>query len=100
VADRTGAPLATLLARVAAGVQDDIEIDREIATEAGPARATGTLMAALPVVGLALGTMLGANPIRVLFATVPGLACLVVGLSLACAGLWWIDHIVHAAVKP
>ncbi|HSI26517.1 MAG TPA: hypothetical protein VK948_03835 [Aeromicrobium sp.] len=97
VADRAGAPLATLLSRVAEGVQDDIEIDREIATEAAPARATGTLMAVLPVVGLLLGAMLGADPVHVLFATGPGLACLVVGLVLACIGLWWIDHIVQSA---
>ena len=99
MADRAGAPLATLLSRVAEGVQDDIEIDREIATEAAPARATGTLMAVLPVVGLLLGAMLGADPVHVLFATGPGLACLIVGLVLACAGLWWIDHIVQSGAQ-
>lgn len=99
VADRAGAPLAALLSRVAEGVQSDIEIDREIATEAAPARATGTLMAALPVVGLLLGAMLGADPVHVLFATGTGLACLVVGLALACAGLWWIDHIVQSGSR-
>jgi tight adherence protein B len=100
VADRAGAPLATLLSRVAEGIQDDIEMDREIAMEAAPARATGTLMAVLPVVGVLLGAMLGADPVHVLFATGPGLACLVVGLALACAGLWWIDHIVQSAADP
>lgn len=95
IADRTGAPLAGILDRVADGVQNDVDIDREVATEAAPARATGRLMASLPVVGLLLGTTMGADPVRVLLGTAPGLACLVAGLTLACAGLWWIDRIVR-----
>lgn len=99
IADRTGAPLAGILDRVADGIRGDLEIEREITAEAVPAWATGRLMAALPVVGLVLATTMGANPVRVLLGTVPGVTCLVVGLVLAGTGLWWIDRIVSAVER-
>jgi tight adherence protein B len=54
-------------------------------------------MALLPVFGLTLGTVLGAHPVHVLFATWPGVACLGVGLGLSCTGVWWIERIVTKA---
>lgn len=99
IADRTGAPLAGLLERVADHIQEGVDVDREIALEAAPARSTGKLMAMLPVLGLVLGTTLGAQPVHVLFGTVPGLACLSFGLLLSCVGLWWIDRIVVAVER-
>ena len=97
VAERAGAPLAAVLDRVAASSRDDAEVDREVQAEAAPARATGRLMAVLPVLGLSLGAGMGADPVHVLTGTVLGASCLAAGLALACAGLAWIDHIVASA---
>lgn len=94
IADATGAPLSAVLERVSVAVQATVEIDREVAVEAAPARATARLMAFLPVLGVLLGTSLGADPIEVLFGTVLGIGCLVVGLALACVGVWWIERLV------
>ncbi len=94
VAERAGAPLAQVLDRVATAVRDDAEVDREVQAEAAPARATGRLMAILPVLGLSLGAGMGADPVHVLTGTVVGASCLAGGAVLACAGIVWVDRIV------
>ena len=94
VAERSGAPLAHVLDRVATAVRDDAEVDRDVQAEAAPARATGRLMAVLPVLGLSLGAGMGADPVHVLTGTVAGASCLAGGVLLACAGIVWVDRIV------
>jgi tight adherence protein B len=94
IADTTGAPLAIVLERVSDAVQASVDVDREVAVEAAPARATARLMAFLPLIGIVLGTTLGADPIGVLVGTGVGVACLIAGLALACAGVWWIERLV------
>jgi tight adherence protein B len=96
VAERAGAPLAGVLDRVAATVRDDAEVEREVRSEAAPARATGRLMAVLPVLGLSLGAGLGADPVHVLTRTLPGSLCLATGVGLACVGVAWVDRIAAA----
>lgn len=94
VAERAGAPLADVLERVATATRDEAEVDRDVQAEAAPARATGRLMAVLPVLGLSLGAGMGADPVHVLTGTVVGASCLAGGLALACAGIVWVDRIV------
>jgi tight adherence protein B len=94
IAERAGAPLAVVLDRVATAARDEAEVDREVQAEAAPARATGRLMAVLPVLGLSLGAGMGADPVHVLTGTVVGATCLAGGLALACAGIVWVDRIV------
>jgi tight adherence protein B len=94
VAERAGAPLAHVLDRVASTARDDAEVDREIQAEAAPARATGRLMAVLPVLGLSLGAGMGSDPVHILTGTVLGASCLAGGVALACAGVAWVDRIV------
>jgi tight adherence protein B len=94
VAERAGAPLADVLDRVATAARDDADVDRDVQAEAAPARATGRLMAVLPVLGLSLGAGMGANPVHILTGTVLGATCLAAGVALACAGMAWVDRIV------
>ena len=96
VAERAGAPLAHVLDRVATNARDDAEVERDVQAEAAPARATGRLMAVLPVFGLSLGAGMGADPVRVLTGTVVGASCLAGGVALACAGILWVDRIVDS----
>jgi tight adherence protein B len=97
VAERAGAPLAAVLDRVASAARDDAEVEREVTAEAAPARATGRLMAVLPVLGLGLGAGMGADPVHVLTGTVVGASCLAAGATLAGAGVVWVDRIVASA---
>ena len=64
-------------------------------TEAGlaGARATATVLAGLPVLGVGLGQLMGAAPLGILLAGGLGGIMLVVGTALVCAGLLWTDRI-------
>lgn len=97
VADRAGAPLADVVERLAETVRDDVDLMREVGSEAAPARATGQVMAVLPLLGLGLGAGMGADPIHLLTQTVPGALCLATGTALACLGTWWVDRIASSA---
>lgn len=57
------------------------------------ARTTAAVLAGLPVLGVGLGQLLGAAPLAFLLSGGAGGALLVVGVSLACAGLLWSDRI-------
>lgn len=97
VAERAGAPLARVLDRLEESARGDLEIEREVESGLAPARATGRLMAVLPVFGLALGSGMGGDPLAVLTGTVPGAVCLAAGCGLACTGIAWVERIAASA---
>lgn len=98
VAERSGAPLADVLARLAGAARIERDIAREAEAGVAPARATGRLMAVLPVVGLLLGAGMGGNPVVILTGTWIGVSCLAAGCALACLGMAWIERIASSAV--
>jgi tight adherence protein B len=98
LAERHGVPLADVLA----GVHDDIRWRVRFGASvqamlAGP-RATAGVLTALPGLGVALGQLLGADPIGVLRGGPLGQVLLVVGLGLVAAGRAWTDQILRRAV--
>lgn len=97
VSDRSGAPLATVIGRFEQSARLDREIDREIQSGVAPARATGRMMAALPAMGLLLGSGMGGDPVEVLTSTWIGVTCLAAGCGLACTGIAWIERIAVAS---
>ncbi|WP_430335490.1 type II secretion system F family protein [Rhodococcus sp. ACT016] len=62
------------------------------------ARATAAVLAGLPILGVGLGQLMGAAPIRILFGGGLGSVLLVVGTVLVAAGLLWTDRIVDRVV--
>lgn len=100
VAERSGAPLARILDRLEASTRDDREIEREVQAGVSPARATGRLMAVLPLVGLMMGSGMGADPVALLTGTLPGALCLAAGATCACVGVAWVNRIAAAAERP
>ncbi|VXB47873.1 type II secretion system F family protein [Aeromicrobium sp. 9AM] len=97
VAERSGAPLARVLDRLEETARGDLELEREVESGLAPARATGRLMAVLPVFGLALGSGMGGDPVAILTGTYPGVLCLASGCALACAGVAWVERIAIGA---
>jgi tight adherence protein B len=98
LSERHGVPLAELLA----GAQADLRwreafTGRVRAELAGP-RATAAVLTALPVLGLALGQLVGADPLAVLRDGLLGQALLVAGVGLSAAGIAWSEQILRAAV--
>ena len=59
VGTRTGAPMADLLDQVATALRGDQSVERTVASELAGPRATGRVMAVLPLCGIGLGYLLG-----------------------------------------
>lgn len=97
VAEKSGAPLATILDHYAAQLEADLagRAARETAL-AGP-RATVVLLTWLPVVGLLLGFALGVDPAEVLFGGPLGRAALCVGILLMIVSRSWSARLVRRA---
>ncbi|SFE10265.1 type II secretion system F family protein [Blastococcus tunisiensis] len=96
---RTGCSLAA----VTAAVEDDLRARRRLRQElrtatAGP-RASALLLAGLPVLGLVMGSGVGADPWGVLTTTGTGQVLLVAGVALEFAGLAWSARLVRRAVR-
>lgn len=100
VSQSSGSTMATGLARVADGARRRRATQRLVAAELASAMATARLVAVLPVMVLAMGSGLGADPWAFLLGTPVGLACLGTGLGLALLGLAWIERIAVSAVDP
>ncbi|WP_415972719.1 type II secretion system F family protein [Rhodococcus sp. 077-4] len=93
VADDHGLALAELLD----AVRDDMLgrrrfRERTDASLAG-ARATALVLAGLPILGVALGQLMGADPLKILLGGGLGGMLLLIGTALGCAGLLWTDAI-------
>jgi len=99
VASRSGAGLADVVSRISTMVRVDAARKRQVDAALGGARATARLFAVLPVLGVALGTGLDADPVRILTATPAGAWCLCTGTSLAAAGLVWVECLADKAAR-
>ncbi len=99
LSQRTGCSLAA----VTAAVEDDLRARRRLRQElasvtAGP-RASAALLAGLPLLALAMGSGIGADPWAVLTTTAAGQVLLVAGVALEAAGLVWTARLVRRAVR-
>lgn len=99
VAEATGSGLAGPAQRVHQAVRDDERLRREVAAGLAGPRATARLLALLPLVGLLLGTGLGADPLGWLTGTAAGSACALLGAALVAAGLWWTRRIAASVTR-
>ncbi|MFB7494572.1 type II secretion system F family protein [Streptomyces sp. NPDC056161] len=97
VAVDQGAGLAAGLDRLDAALRAERDQRADLRAQLAGPRATAVMLAALPVLGLLLGTAMGADPLRVLLHTGAGLGCLVIGGLFEVAGLWWTARIVRGA---
>ena len=99
VADSTGAGLADALDRIGEAMRHEYEVAAEVEGQLASVRATASVLVSLPAVAVAMGHLLGAKPIAVLFGTVTGAACLAVGAVFAGTGWWWLTHQVESVRK-
>jgi tight adherence protein B len=96
---RTGASLSG----VVAAVEDDLRVRYrhrlELRSAVAAPRASAALLAGLPVLGLAMGSGVGADPWHVLTATGPGQVLLVAGVGLEAAGMAWSRRLVARGTR-
>jgi tight adherence protein B len=97
VATAAGAPLASSLRTMAGSLRTLAESEREVQIAlAGPV-ATARMVLVLPVVAVGLGILLGFNPLRTLFTTSFGFACLSLGIVLIGVAVRWNRRLVASA---
>lgn len=98
LASRHGLAIATLMRTAHRDVVEREQFESRVAAGMAGARATAMVLAGLPVLGMGLGQLVGADPVRFLLSGGLGGALLVVGAALACAGLLWSDRITTGSL--
>jgi tight adherence protein B len=95
VANELGAPLAPALERIARATALDEEDEADVgAAIAGP-RATARLLGWLPLLGLLVAAVLGADPVRVVVGGGLGTVAAAAGVALTVLGRWWTALLVR-----
>lgn len=93
-----GLSIATLMRTAQRDITERERFSSHVdAAMAGP-RATAAVLAGLPVAGIALGQLIGAQPLAFLCGPGVGGWLLVIGVFLACSGLTWSDRITDRAL--
>ncbi|WP_166906796.1 type II secretion system F family protein [Mycobacterium sp. DL440] len=94
-----GLSIATLMRTAQRDIVEHERFSSHVeAAMAGP-RATAAVLAGLPVAGIALGQLIGAQPLTFLCGPGVGGWLLMIGVLLACTGLAWSDRITERAVR-
>ncbi|MFI6870682.1 type II secretion system F family protein [Nocardia sp. NPDC050406] len=99
VADRHGLALAELLTAARLDLLGRKRFHARTQAALAGARATATVLSCLPLLGIALGQLMGASPLRVLLTSSAGTVLLPLGTALACLGLLWTDSITRKALR-
>jgi tight adherence protein B len=98
LAERHGIPLADLLGRAHEDIRWRVRFGATVRAQLAGPRATAAVLTALPVLGIALGQLIGADPVGVLRGGPLGQLLLVVGIALMAAGSAWSERILDSAV--
>jgi tight adherence protein B len=99
VTEAAGGAVADVLDRLGEVLDCDRQARDELdAALAGP-RATMTLLAGLPILGLVLGESLGADPLELLVHRPLGWALTATGLALDAIGMVWMRLLVRRALR-
>ena len=96
---RTGCSLAAIAVAVEEDLRSRLRQQRELRSAVAAPRASAALLAGLPLIALAMGSGIGADPWGVLTGTPAGQLLLVTGAGLEAAGLWWSASLIRRAVR-
>ncbi len=89
-----GLAMATLMRTAQRDIVDRQRFSSRVDASLAGARATAAILAGLPLLGIFLGELLGAHPVRFLMGHGTGGWLLVIGAGLLAAGVLWADRIV------
>jgi tight adherence protein B len=93
LAQTHGLAIATLMRTAQRDIGERDRFAARASAGMAGARTTASMLAGLPALGIGLGQLIGADPLGFLLSGGAGGWLLVVGVTLACAGLLWSDHI-------
>ncbi|PZQ89623.1 MAG: pilus assembly protein TadB [Leifsonia xyli] len=97
VATEVGAPLAATLERAADTLRALADADRQTELALAGPLATARIVALLPLAGVGLSLLIGADPVGVVLGTVPGAISAVLGTLALLLGMRWNARLVAAA---
>lgn len=97
LSERTGAPVADVLSGVAEELRRQRRVEAVVGAELAPARASGNIMATLPLVAVLLGGVAGVNTLDYLAHEPWGQALVLAGVVLAVSGVLWVDRLAARA---
>jgi tight adherence protein B len=98
LAERHGIPLADLLGRAHEDIRWRVRFAATVRAQLAGPRATAGVLTMLPVLGIGLGQLIGADPLGVLRGGPLGQVLLVIGVALLAAGSAWSERIIGSAV--
>jgi tight adherence protein B len=93
LAQNHGLAIATLMQTAQREIVERDRFSARVDAGMTGARTTAAILAGLPLLGIGLGQLIGAEPVSFLLSGGLGGWLLVIGVALACAGLLWSDHI-------
>ncbi|MGV0644784.1 type II secretion system F family protein [Mycolicibacterium sp. XJ2546] len=93
LAQAHGLAIATLIRTAHSDIVERERFSAQVTAAMAGARTTAAVLAGLPVLGIGLGQLIGADPLRFLCSDGAGQWLLAIGVALACAGLAWSDRI-------
>lgn len=93
LATEHGLAIASLMRAAQRDIVERQRFSAKVTSGLAGARATANILAGLPLLGVLLGQLIGAQPLRFLLNGHAGGWLLVVGVALACGGLLWADRI-------
>lgn len=99
ICERSGAPLAAVVSRLADRLDNEMDAEAMRATALAGPQATVRLLTWLPFIGLGLGMAMGVDPLSVLLGSPLGWVCLICGLALVLIGKWWAGKLVDGAKR-
>jgi tight adherence protein B len=97
LASEHGLAIATLMRTAQRDIVERQRFSARVSSGMAGARATAAILAGLPVLGIVLGQLIGADPMSFLLNGHAGGWLLVAGSMLACVGLLWCDRIIERA---
>jgi tight adherence protein B len=94
---RTGCPLGAVTAALADDLRARHRAGLELRSATAGPRASAAVLAGLPLLGLAMGSGIGADPWHVLTTTAAGQVLLTAGVLLEAAGVAWTGRLLRSA---
>lgn len=93
LATEHGLAMSALMHAAQRDIAERQRFSSQVRSAMAGARATAVILAALPVLSVSMGQLIGARPLQFLLGGGFGGWLLVVGLTLICGGLLWADRI-------
>jgi tight adherence protein B len=99
LAQTHGLAIATLMETAQRDIVERERFSAGVNAGMAGARTTAAVLAGLPVIGIGLGQLIGADPLSFLLSGGAGAWLLVIGVALACVGLLWSDRITGQVLR-